>query len=1122
MCWIMKSIATLFYFFVLLFLQPLWSQSLAINEVLSSNPSVNADEDGNYEDWVEIYNYGGSPINMNGYGLSDEAALPFKWAFPNITLNAGQYLLVWCSDKNRITVGNPLHTNFKISATGETIRLTSPSSVTVSTMPAVALQPNVSYGKSPNGTGSYFYFATPTPGLPNTTTAYAEALNPPTFSQLSGFYTTGFSLSLSSTTPGTTIIYTLDGSDPDENNLAGTTYSYKNSYAELAGQSGGPLLQNSFRSFAYSSPIAIVNRSAQANKLAAMSSTQHHTPDYIPTTPIFKGTVVRAKVIKPGALPSKVASRTYFITPAGSSEFSLPVASISISENKLFNYTNGIFVAGLLFDNWRMANPTVDSDIYENNFDANYHVSGDPSERSGNITYLVNGTEVVNQDVGLRINGDSSRGWQSKSFRLVARGEYGNDALNYTFFNDTPVSVFNRLILRNSGGDFFDTMYRDAFAQELVKGTGLETQAYQPTITFVNGEYWGILNLRERYDKYYFKNLYDIGETQLDLLEDDLTPSEGDAVHYNNMATYLTNNSLAIQANFDYIKTQMDVDNMRDYYIANIYYDNVDWPGWNTVFWRKKTAAYVPNALYGQDGRWRAAMKDNDDCFGMTTGILNHNNLAVATAPNGPDYPNPPSSTLILRSLLANPSFKNNFINRFADLMNTYFLPSRYTAVSNAMKARIQPEMQEHLNRWKATDYAWWETAINNMNNFGNVRPAFQRQHIRAKFGISSDITATLNVSDMAHGYIKMNTVDILESTPGVSANPYPWTGIYFHNIPVTLKAIPLSGYQFSHWSGASTSTNAEITITPTANFSVTAHFTPSGNNNPPQVIYYWMMDTALANDTPLTAINSTYELNPEGVLQYQSCLVGYPFTSIHPSWRKASMERRNSPTPLNYIPQANGGKEYAFSDMRGLQIKQPFQSGGLQNTLVFNFSTTGYQNIKFALAALDEGAATGITIDYATNAGAPVWTTAGMSASSYPITNAYQRIETDFTPIAAVNNNPNFKIRIRFTGPNMTADTGARVTFNNFSVEGVPTTLSVPENLLPEFLVYPNPVNEVLHLMHNYETVAYTLFALDGRTIEKGKLNNQEINVATLPSGVYLLRLQTEDKTAVRKFIKR
>ncbi len=258
-----------------------------------------------------------------------------------------------------------------------------------------------------------------------------------------------------------------------------------------------------------------------------------------------------------------------------------------------------------------MANPTVHFPIYMKIiFDANYHVSGDPSERSGNITYLVNGTEVVNQDVGLRISN-----WRllpaagkANRLRLVARGEYGNDALNYTFFNDTPVSVFNRLDLRIPAAiSLTQIWHRDAFAQELVKGTDLKTQAYQPTITFVNGEYWGILNLRERYDKYYFKNLYDIGETQLDLLEDDLTPAEGDAVHYNNMATYLTNNSLAIQANFDYIKTQMDVDNMRDYYIANIYYDNVDWPGWNTVFWRKKTAAYVPNALYGQDGRWRAA-----------------------------------------------------------------------------------------------------------------------------------------------------------------------------------------------------------------------------------------------------------------------------------------------------------------------------------------------------------------------------------------------------------------------------------------------------------------------------------------------------------------------------------
>ncbi len=208
-----------------------------------------------------------------------------------------------------------------------------------------------------------------------------------------------------------------------------------------------------------------------------------------------------------------------------------------------------------------------------------------------------------------------------------------------------------------------------------------------------------------------------------------------------------------------------------------------------------------------------------------------------------------------------------------------------------------------------------------------------------------------------AHGYIKMNTITLQEGTPGITGNPYPWTGVYFHSIPVTVKAIPMSGYQFSHWSGDSSSTDAEIVLTPTTDISLTAHFTPLGNGETPQVIYFWMMDTNLVNDTPLTAINSSFKTSLNGVLEYQSCLVGYPFTSAHPNWRKASMERRNSPTALNYIPMANGGLDFGNSNMRGLQIKQPFQNGGNENAMIFNFSTSGFQDLKFAFAVKDEGA---------------------------------------------------------------------------------------------------------------------------------------------------------------------
>jgi len=1095
------------------------AQNIAINEILTSNTSSITDEDGNHEDWVEIFNYGTTAVNLSGYGLSDEAALPHKWSFPAVTLNPGQYLLVWCSDKNRTTPGSPLHTNFKINALGETLYLTNQSTLNLATFPAISLPQNVSYGKFPNGTGSNFYFEVPTPGQPNSTTAYSGILPPPEFSQPGGFRTTTFSLGLSNPIAGTTIIYTLDGSDPDPNNLAGTTYSYKNSYEELVGQTDGPLLQNTYRSYTYTGPISITNRSSLPNKLASMSSTHHNVTYYLPTSPIFKGTVVRAKAIKTGFMPSKTITKTYFVTPNGVNEFSLPVASLSITESKLFDYTNGIFVAGIVFDMWRAANPTVNADNY--NFDANFRIEDNPSERSANINYFENGVEKVNQDIGIRINGKASRAWQSKSFRLIADSDYGNESMNHLFFADKSLTTFNRLILRNGGNDFFSSMYRDELADELMKGTGMEMMAYQPTISFVNGEYWGVLNLRERIDKYYFKNLCGIEETELDLLEDDMRAMEGDKVHYNNMTAFLTANSLEIPANYEYIKTQMDVDNMRDYYIANIYYDNNDWPGWNVTYWRKRTA-YNPNALYGLDGRWRAALRDNDDSFGFSTGNSLHDNLASATATNSTTYPNRPPSTLVLRSLLANPTFRDNFINRFADLMNTHFLPSRFIAVSTAMKNRIQPEMQEHLNRWKATEYSWWEDTVNLMHNFASTRPANQRQHIRQKWGISSEITITLNVSDAAHGYIRMNTIDILPSTPGVPTNPYPWTGIYFHNIPVKIKAIPLPGYTFSHWSGASTSTAEEITITPTANSSVTAHFIPSSATNVPEIMYFWMMDTAIPNDTPLTTLASTFEFAADGVIQYQSSLAGYPFTSASPNWRKASMERRNNPTPLNYYPEANENIAYANSEMRGLQITQPFQSGGLQNTMLFNLSTIGYKDIKFAFAIMDEGAATGITLEYATNSGTPIWTTAGMTASAFPISASYQRIEVDLKTIPTVNNNANFKIRLRFTGPNMTADAGARVTFNNISLEGVAQTLAIDENTVSNFIVYPNPVTDIVHISHQLGKLNYRLFGIDGKMIQDGRIENDEINLIHLPAGLYLLDLEGDGKSETKKILKR
>lgn len=1123
----MKKIAILLFILFFLFdANVVLGQNIVINEILTSNTFTNTDEDGTYQDWIELYNNGTTTVNLSGYGLSDDAALLYKWVFPNVSVAPGQYLLIWASDKNRTVAGGPLHTNFKISSVGELISLTNPGGTTVDSVPATTISSDISYGRLPNGIGNFVFFEAITPNTTNSATGYSEVLSPPTFSQNGGFFTTGFNLTLSTTVPGATILYTLDGSEPNANNLGGTTYSYKNRYPEHPGQATGPLLNKSFLTLTYTAPIAIADRSSQPNKIAAISSTYNFTPTYIPEGPIFKGTIIRAKVIKSGALASKTASKSYFISPQGSSRFTLPVVSLSIDENKLYDYNNGIYVAGVDFDNWRTLNPTLEPEYIEKT--GNYSRRGIANERVANLNYFVNGAEVINQDVGIRIHGGTSRDWPNKSLNFYARSEYGKSSMDYLLFNDLSDNNFERLTLSNSGGDYYNTMFRDALCQELTKTLHVETESYQPVITFMNGEYWGILNIREKYDNNYFKRVYNIPGDQLDFLENDADSpeyiEEGDNVNYFNMITYVQNNSLVSSTNFDYIKTRLDPENFTDYFISNIFLDNTDWPGTNIQFWRKRTTAYEPSAPYGHDGRWRWAFHDMDDTFAIGSEDFNNNTLAMATALGGTEWPNPEWSTLLLRKLLENTTFKNDFINRFADLMNTSFLSSRVVAVINAMKNIIQPEMPENISRWETlTGMTEWNYYLNSELDFANTRPAFQRNHIRSKFGISSNINATLNVSDPNHGYIRMNTIDVKDGTPGITGNPYPWTGIYFSNIPVKLKAIAKPGFVFSHWTGASTSTNPEITINSASNFSVNAIFIAS-TVAAIEPIYFWMMDGTMPNNLPLQTLDTSFELNgTNGVIQYQSCLAGYPFDTTSPNWRKASMERRNSPTTVNYIPEANNNIPFATSDMKGLQIKEPLQKNGLENVMQFNFSTAGYENIKFSFAAINELTnATHIVVDYSVNSGAPVWITTGLATTSMPLTAAFQLFETDFTAIPLADNNADFKIRLRFAGSNMTFDAGNRVSFNNIAVSGMQLPLSVVDSTSAKFKVYPNPFSDAINIAGINDTTSYKIFTIEGRLVKDGELSsNAQLHLEAFTKGIYLLQLKSAGKTEIKKIIK-
>ncbi|MBE0638143.1 MAG: CotH kinase family protein [Bacteroidales bacterium] len=1025
---------------------------------MSSNVSKIADEDGDFSDWVEFFYTGEKTINLMGFGFSDNSDDPFQWIFPDVTLHPGQFLLVWASGKDRAIPGSPLHTNFSISAEGEALFLTNPYGSLVSESPPVLLHYDFSYGHQPDGSEAWYYFTESTPGVSNSTQGYNEIIEPPSFSHAGGFYTEEFSLKLSHPDPDATIIYTLDGSTPNPANLEGFTFQYKNHYPQNPGDPFGDFIAGSVHSLHYTDSIAIVDRTNKPDSLTCISSTFHKNPYYFPVNPVYKGTVVRAVAIKEGAIPSPVISNTYFVSEDGRNRYSLPLVSISIDKDAMFDYENGIYTAGIDYDNWRTENPEAPHNWLTQ---ANFHRTSDEWEKRAHFEYFDAKSSFpdISHEIGIRIHGNEARRRAMKSLRLYARSEYGESCFNHRFFPDLEDDHFKRLILRNSGQDYYSTLLRDALIQTVVSDLEFDTQDYIPSIVFINGEYWGIHNLRERYDRHYLERVYGVDPEKLDYITNLNEIGEGDLIHYNETIDFIEENGLAEEEHYQYIQTRIDVNNFRDYQIANIYVDNHDWPGNNLDYWRLRTDEFIPNAPAGHDGRWRWLMYDMDfgfGLFGLDTALV-HNTLEMATAPDHPEYPNPPWSTFLLRKFLENDDFKTSFIIRFTDLLNTTFKPQHIINTLNELKQVIEPEIPEHILRWKNLYHAeHWNSNLNVLIDFANLRPQYQRQHLLEYFDLQGECLITLNTSNRWHGHLRINTIEITEDTPGIRTNPYPWSGIYFKGVPIELEAIPAEGYAFSHWSGDLRGTDPIVNLIPEEDFEATAHFV---RVDVPRLVYFWLFDASLPNDTPLDTLDPTYKILEGAKLTFHSALIGYPFTPEDPNWRKASMERRNDPTPLNYRPSANNNLTYEESDMRGIQIKQPFTGDGGENIISFNLPSTGLTDLIFRFAAKDEGAAENLLIEYSVVQGEPVWSSSGLLNFNPSLSQEFQLYELDFTSIIEVNENPNFKLRIRFEGSNMTADEGNRVNFNNFSLDGLVMT---PENLPPE-VVGPVPLQQTI-----------------------------------------------------------
>ncbi len=474
--------------------------------------------------------------------------------------------------------------------------------------------------------------------------------------------------------------------------------------------------------------------------------------------------VIRAVAFR-GDTRSAVYGHTYFIKEPFSQ---FPVVSIGISQDVLFDPADGLFMLGAHANDsllskrganfWSRAEVPIHCEIF------------DKEDRL-----------VYNSECGMRLFGGMSRLFPQKSLALVSRDRYGKKRFRHPFFGQDGLKSFKFLVLRNSGSDWGKSHFRDAFMTSLVEDWDMEKQGHHPAHVYINGKYWGMYNIREKINKYFIEDHTGVDRENIDLIEHYMTLKKGSIRHYRHLLKYLEEYSLDDPAHYAYVQGQMEVDNFMYLQIAQIYFDNRD-AGGNIKFWRPRT----------ENGRWRWILFDTDWGFGLHDKKgYQFNTLEFHTDTDGPSWPNPPWSTFLLRKLLENRSFEKDFVNTFADQLNTTFSAGRVEEKLDAFYQSYLPEMHRHLERWKLSR-GLWESEIETMRTFARSRPYYVWQFLEERFP-TGDVR-WIEASTNEGGHILINNK--------VEAGPEGFRGRYYENYPIRIKAVPHYGYRFSHWEG--------------------------------------------------------------------------------------------------------------------------------------------------------------------------------------------------------------------------------------------------------------------------------------------------------------------------------
>lgn len=480
--------------------------------------------------------------------------------------------------------------------------------------------------------------------------------------------------------------------------------------------------------------------------------------------------VVRVQAFLPEHVPSEVVTVPFLAgTPP-----TLPVVSLVVEPEDLWSDARGIYAYGA------GAGTPGGANFYK------------AWERAAEFTWLdTNGVPAYHAGAGVRIHGGYSRSAPQKSFRLYARREFGTGKFRHAFFPGGGVDEFESLVLRNTGNDWPLARMRDRLAQSLGAELGASAMRARPVVVWLNGAYWGHYDLTERADEHFLAEHFGVEPDALDLIENGSEIPVGDHRAYTQLIQQSLVRDPGDETAYAPVLAQLDLDNLLAWHVTEIYLDNSDWPTHNTLLWRPRRP----------DGQWRWVLWDLDGTFDILKQGFARPTLRIALGLE-PEFAASYPATVFLPQLLRNPGFRDAFLNRFADALNSVFAPAHVLERINTFAAELEPELERHFARWRseATFYwpvhsnlAAWQAEVEHLRAFARERPATMRRQLVEHFGLAGTAELLVRVNDPARGRVRVNSLRL-------PAGTREWSGLYFRGVPVEVEALPGPGAEFVGW----------------------------------------------------------------------------------------------------------------------------------------------------------------------------------------------------------------------------------------------------------------------------------------------------------------------------------